>query len=47
MSITMDLENHGELALNEEPERYNEKCGVFGCYNVMKASHTVCSRPGM
>lgn len=45
MSIAMDLKNHGELALNEEPERYNEKCGVFGCYNVMKASHTVGRLP--
>ena len=42
MSVTMDLEGHGKgLQPGEEPERYNEKCGVFGCYNVKKASHTV------
>lgn len=23
-----------------EPERYNEKCGIFGVYNVLNASHT-------
>ena len=23
-----------------EPERYNEKCGVFGAFNVLNASHT-------
>jgi len=23
-----------------EPERYNEKCGIFGVYNVNKAAHT-------
>lgn len=41
MSVRMDLEGHGKPQLGDEPDRYNEKCGVFGCFNVVKASHTV------
>ncbi|KAJ1490350.1 nucleophile aminohydrolase [Baffinella frigidus] len=29
-----------DLDPDQEPERYNEKCGVFGAFNVENASHT-------
>lgn len=28
------------IGLHDEPERYNEKCGVFGVFNVNQAAHT-------
>jgi hypothetical protein len=34
------LSNSNSEVFIEEPERYNEKCGVFGCFNVQKAAHT-------
>ena len=42
MPLTDELGGVGINASDdvEEPERYNEKCGIFGVYNVLKASHT-------
>lgn len=50
MSAPLDFEDFGVAPLTlsdpdmevgiEEPERYNEKCGVFGVFNVQKAAHT-------
>ncbi len=42
MSASYDLDDgvHLNTLDDMEPERYNEKCGVFGVFNVLKASHT-------
>ncbi len=46
VSCGFDVDEAGAIRVHkddmaDESERYNEKCGVFGCYNVLKASHTV------
>mmetsp|Transcript_39787 Transcript_39787/g.97781 ORF Transcript_39787/g.97781 Transcript_39787/m.97781 type:complete len:512 (+) Transcript_39787:170-1705(+) len=38
MSCAEDLCPNGEVDF--ELEEYNEKCGVFGCFNINKAAHT-------
>jgi hypothetical protein len=46
VSCGFDVDDAGAIRLHkddmaDESQRYNEKCGVFGCFNVLKASHTV------
>jgi hypothetical protein len=46
VSCGFDVDEAGGIRMHKddmaaESDRYNEKCGVFGCFNVLKASHTV------